>query len=127
MTRKALIGFAVWATGVIVLAALLGGCATGVLTAESTDRAECKAYAHQFQDHQGRMKDACLISRGYRQTYSTVLGELWVRSTAAPRQPAEVVATDLKACNDAIERWSNQGWAQFATCMTPRGYAVEMY
>ncbi len=105
----------------------LAGCATGTLTAESKDRAECKEYARRFVDHRGRMKDGCLISRGYRQSYSTVLGGLWVRSTAEPRQPAEVVADDLKACNDATDRWNNKGWAQFANCMTPRGYAVEIY
>jgi hypothetical protein len=69
------------------------------------------------------MKDACLISRGYKQSYSTVLADLWVRSTAEPRQPAEVIAKDLKTCADATKRWSNEGWQQFEKCMTPRGYA----
>jgi hypothetical protein len=109
------------------LATVLVGCATTAPTAESKDRDECRQYARRFADHQVRMKDACLISRGYRQPYSTVLGELWVRSTAQPRQPAEVVAADLKACNDATKRWSNEGWAQFANCMTPRGYAVSVH
>lgn len=118
--RKELMGLA-W------LATVLVGCATSAPTAESKDRAECKQYARGFADHQGRMKDACLISRGHRQIYSTVLGGLWVRSTAEPRQPAEAVAADLKACNDATNRWSNDGWAQFSSCMTPRGYAVSVY
>jgi len=109
------------------LGAVLAGCATSAPTAESKDRAECQQYARRFADHQGRMKDACLISRGYRQSYSTVLGGLWVRSTVEPRQPADVVAVDLKECNDATNRWSNEGWAQFANCMTPRGYAVSVY
>ena len=110
-----------------VSAFLLLGCATGApVTAESKDRAECKAYGRPFE-HPGRMKDACLISRGYKQIYSTVLGELWVRSTVEPRQLAEVVANDLKACSEATKRWSNEGWQQFATCMTPRGYAVTLY
>lgn len=109
------------------LAPVLVGCATGAPTAESKDRAECKQYASRFAKDPGRMKDACLISRGHRQIYSTVLGELWVRSTAKPRQPAEVVAVDLKTCSDATKRWSREGWAQFANCMTPRGYAVSVY
>lgn len=109
------------------LAALAAGCASSAPTAESKDRAECQQYARRFVDHQGRMKDACLISRGYRQSFSTVLGELWVRSTAEPRQAPDVVAVDLKECNDATNRWSNEGWSQFARCMTPRGYAVSVY
>jgi hypothetical protein len=72
------------------------------------------------------MKDACLISRGYKQSYSTVLADLWVRSTAEPRQAADVVANDLKTCADATDRWNNAGWKQFETCMTPRGYAVTL-
>ena len=43
---------------------------------ESKDRAECKQYASRFAEDPGRMKDACLISRGHRQIYSTILGEL---------------------------------------------------
>lgn len=113
--------------GLASLAIILVGCATGAPTVESKDRAECKQYARRFAEDPGRMKDACLISRGHRQIYSTVLGELWVRSTAEPRQPAEVVAADLKACSQATRRWSNEGWAQFGKCMTPRGYAVSVY
>lgn len=113
--------------GIVGLAAALVGCATSAPTAESRDRAECREYARRFADHRVRMKDACLISRGYRQPYSTVLGELWVRSTAEPRQPADVVAVDLKECNDRTNKWSNEGWAQFSKCMTPRGYAVSVY
>ncbi len=110
-----------------LVVATLAGCATATPTAESKDRAECREYARRFADHRGRMKDACLISRGYKQIYSTVLGELWVSSTAEPRQPAEVVATDLRECNDATKKWSNEGWQQFARCMTPRGYTVSVY
>jgi len=110
-----------------LLVAVLAGCATGTPTTESRDRAECREYARRFADHQVRMKDACLISRGYKQIYQTVLGELWVRSIAEPRQPAEVVATDLKECNDATNRWSHEGWKQFERCMTPRGYGVSLH
>lgn len=107
---------------------LLAGCATTASepTAEAKDRAECKEWGRRFAQDPGRMKDACLISRGYKQIYSTVLAELWVRSTAEPRQAAEVVASDLKACADATDRWNNAGWKQFETCMTPRGYAVTL-
>jgi hypothetical protein len=107
---------------------LLAGCATTTAepTAEAKDRAECKAWGRGFAQDPGRMKDACLISRGYKQSYSTVLAELWVGSTAEPRQAAEVVAKDLKACADATDRWNNAGWKQFETCMTPRGYAVTL-
>ena len=110
------------------LTALVAGCATTEtpLTAEAKDRAECKEWGKRFAQDPGRMKDACLISRGYKQSYSTVLAELWVRSIAEPRQPAEVVANDLKACTDATKRWDNAGWKQFDTCMTPRGYAVTL-
>ena len=113
--------------GLASLVTILVGCATGAPTVESKDRAECKQYASRFAEDPGRMKDACLISRGHRQIYSTVLGGLWVRSTAEPRQPAEVVAADLKSCSQATRRWSSEGWAQFANCMTPRGYAVSVY
>jgi len=105
---------------------LLTGCATATSTAEapaeSKDRAECKEYARPFE-HSGRMKDACLISRGYTVSYSTNGGGVDVTARAQPRPAAEVVATDLKACNDQ----SGMGYAgrlQFARCMTPRGYAV---
>jgi hypothetical protein len=107
---------------------LFAGCTTttGEPTAEAKDRAECKEWGKCFAKDPGRMKDACLISRGYKQIYSTVLAELWVKSTAEPRQPAEVIATDLKACADATDRWNNAGWKQFETCMVPRGYAVTL-
>ena len=102
---------------------LLTGCATtATSTAESKDRAECKEYSRPFE-HSGRMKDACLISRGHTAIYSTNGGDVHVRSKAEPRQTAEVVANDLKGCNDA----AGMGYAgrlQFATCMDPRGYAV---
>ena len=90
--------------------------------AESKDRAECKEYARAFE-HSGRMKDACLISRGYTVTYSTNGGGVDVRSKGEPQPSAEVVARDLKACNDQ----TGMGYAgrlQFAKCMDPRGYAV---
>jgi hypothetical protein len=89
---------------------LLGGCATTVSNPmESKDRAECKEYARPFE-HSGRMKDACLISRGYTVSYGTNGGGV-------------DVALDLKACNDQ----SGMGYAgrlQFARCMDPRGYSV---
>jgi hypothetical protein len=46
----------------LLVALVAGGCATS--PKEAADRAECKAYARPFE-HSGRMKDACLISRGY--------------------------------------------------------------
>jgi len=105
---------------------LLAGCATATPTAEapteSKDRAECKEYARSFE-HSGRMKDACLISRGYTVSYSTNGGGVDVTARAQPRPAADVVAADLKACNDQ----AGMGYAgrlQFARCMTPRGYGV---
>ncbi len=101
-----------------MLVALLGGCATTASNpAESKDRAECKAYARTFE-HSGRMTVACLINRGHVAT-----GGVEVRSKAEPRQPVEVIARDLKACNDE----SGMGYVgrlQFRKCMDPRGYAV---
>jgi hypothetical protein len=111
------------------LTTALVGCATPTtapMSAEAKDRAECKEWGKRFAQDPGRMKDACLINRGYRQIYSTVLASQWVRSTAEPRQPAEVIANDLKTCADATSRWSNEGWQQFKKCMTPRGYAVTL-
>lgn len=93
--------------GLAWLATVLVGCATSAPTAESKDRAECKQYARGFADHRCRMKDACLISRGHRQIYSTVLGDLWVRSTAEPRQPAEAVggrSQGLQRRDESVEQ-----------------------
>ncbi|MFI5373251.1 MAG: hypothetical protein ACHQ8D_01285 [Candidatus Rokuibacteriota bacterium] len=104
---------------------LLAGCASATSTAEapeSKDRAECKEYARTFE-HSGRMKDACLISRGYTVSYSTNGGGVDVTARAQPRPAADVVATDLKACNDQAGM-GYSGRLQFARCMTPRGYAV---
>ena len=111
----------------LVLATILvtsfAGCATPASNPmESKDRAECKEYARTFE-HSGRMKDACLISRGYLVTYSSNGGGVEVRSKAEPRQTLEVVARDLKTCNDE----SGMGYAgrlQFRRCMDPRGYTV---
>ena len=108
-----------------VLAGLLGGCATGAPSAESTDRAECKAYSRPLE-HSGRMKDACMIAKGYTTVYDTVAGWVEVHSTAQPRQAAEVVATDLKGCNDATSALGYEGRDQFAKCMDRRGYAVRV-
>jgi hypothetical protein len=109
------------------MALVLGGCATGEPSAEAVARAECKTYSQQFE-HRGRMKDACLISRGYEQVYDTMLGAVKVRSKAEPRQLAEVVANDLKACNDETSKlrrkWGGSGIDQFTQCMGPRGYPV---
>jgi len=90
--------------------------------AESKDRAECKEYARPFE-HSGRMKDACLISRGYTVSYSTNGGGVDVTARAQPRPAVEAVATDLKACNDQ-SGLGYTGRLQFNRCMTPRGYAV---
>jgi len=109
----------------LLVALVAGGCATS--PKEAADRAECKAYARPFE-HSGRMKDACLISRGYEQVYDTTLGSVKVRSRVESRQPAETVASDLKACNDEASRlgmkWGGSGIDQFAQCMGPRGYTV---
>ena len=102
---------------------LLGGCAaTASSPAESKDRAECREYARALE-HSGRMRDACLISRGHTVTYSTNGGGVEVRSKAEPRQPVEIVARDLKACNDQ-SGLGYVGRLQFRRCMDPRGYAV---
>ena len=90
--------------------------------AESKDRAECKEYARPFE-HSGRMKDPCLISRGYAVTYSTNGGGVDVRAKEEPRPAAEAVARDLKECNDQAGM-GYSGRLQFAKCMNPRGYAV---
>jgi hypothetical protein len=107
----------------MILVILLGGCATTASNPqESKDRAECKEYARSLE-HSGRMRGACLISRGYLVTYSSNGGGVEVRSKADPRQAVEVVARDLKACNDE----SGLGYAgrlQFRRCMDPRGYTV---
>ena len=106
-----------------ILATGLGGCAaTASNPVESKDRAECRDYARPFE-HSGRMKDACLISRGHTVTYNTNGGGVEVRSKAEPRQPVEVVARDLKACNDE-SGLGYVGRLQFRRCMDPRGYAV---
>ncbi len=105
------------------LAGLLGGCATGAPTAESVDRAECKAYAHSFDRHTGRMWDACMISRGYEMVYGTNAGWVEVKSKVQPGQPPEVVAKDLVACN-AEGYASYEGRERYAKCMDQRGYAV---
>jgi hypothetical protein len=77
--------------GLASLVIILVGCATGAPTVESKDRAECKQYASRFAEDPGRMKDACLISRGHRQIYSTVLGEMsWpLISRPAARRPGD--------------------------------------
>ena len=106
-----------------IVVTLLGGCAaTASNPAESKDRAECKEYARAFE-HSGRMKDACLISRGHTVTYNTNGGGVEVRSKADPRQPVEAVARDLKACNDE-SGLGYTGRPQFRRCMDPRGYTV---
>jgi len=108
---------------VTILVILLGGCATTASNpVESKDRAECKEYARTFE-HSGRVRDACLINRGHVVTYNTNGGGVEVRSKTEPRQPVEVIARDLKACNDE----SGPGYVgrlRFRKCMDPRGYAV---
>lgn len=106
-----------------ILVTVLGGCAaTASNPVESKDRAECREYARPFE-HSGRMKDACLINRGHTVTYNTNGGGVEVRAKAEPRQPVEVVARDLKACNDE-SGLGYVGRLQFRRCMDPRGYAV---
>lgn len=115
----------VWAgraTGAWAALGALGACGTMTPPAESKDRAECKEYARTFE-HSGRMKDACLISRGYAVTYSTNGGGVDVRAKGEPRPAAEAVARDLKECNDQAGM-GYSGRLQFAKCMNPRGYAV---
>lgn len=106
-----------------ILVTVLAGCATTASNpTEAKDRAECREYARSLE-HSGRMRDACLINRGHMVTYSTNGGGVEVRSKAGPRPPAEVIARDLKACNDE----SGMGYVgrlQFRKCMDPRGYAV---
>lgn len=105
-----------------ILVILLGGCATTASNpVESKDRAACKEYARALE-HSGRMKDACLISRGHTVTYNTNGGGVEVRSKAEPRQPVEI-GRDLKACNDE-SGLGYTGRLQFRRCMDPRGYAV---
>ncbi len=102
---------------------LFAGCATGAPNTESVDRAECKAYSRSFE-HSGRMKDACMIAKGYTMVYDTVAGWVEVQSKIQPRQAVEIVATDLKGCNDATTALGYEGRDQFANCMDRRGYAV---
>ncbi len=106
-----------------ILVTLLAGCAgTASSPVESKDRAECREYARALE-HSNRMRDACLISRGHPVTYSSNGGGVEVRAKAESRPPVEVVARDLKACNDQ----SGMGYVgrlQFQRCMDPRGYAV---
>ena len=51
-----------------------------------------------------------------------------VQARAEPRQSAEVVGNDLKACNDETSKlgfsWGGKGVDQFVQCMGPRGYSV---
>lgn len=102
----------------------LAGCATGSASPESVDRAACADYARPLE-HAVRMRTACLIARGYQESYSTVGGWVWVQSTAQPRQTSEHVAADLKGCNDTITALGYEGRDQFAACITRRGYAVK--
>src|SRR6185312_7402722 len=103
-----------------ILVTLLGGCATTASSpTESKDRAECREYARTLE-HSGRMRAACLISRGYTASYSANGGGVDVRSSAEPRPAPEAVARDLKACNDQ-SGLGYIGRQQFTRCMAPRG------
>jgi hypothetical protein len=88
------------------------------------DSTECSTYAKPFE-HSGRVKHACMISRGHERIYSSNGGWLYVRSAASPPQPPEAVAVDVKACNDA-SGMGYQGRKQFAKCMGPRGDVVRL-
>lgn len=83
--------------------------------------AQCRGYAKPLE-HSGRMFDACMISKGYVAEYSTVAGQVKVRSANLPPQPPEQVAKDLKGCNDAVVGMGYEGRAQFVACIAPRGY-----
>ena len=108
-----------------LVVALLTGCATpGPLSQKDTDGTECDAYAKPLE-HSGRMKHACMISRGHERIYSSNGGWLYVRSSATPPQPPETVASDLKTCNDSTGM-GYQGREQFARCMGNRGYVVRL-
>jgi hypothetical protein len=65
-----------------------------------------------------------VLGLGFHGLYCTPNGGgVEVRSKTEPRQPVEVIARDLKACNDE----SGMGYVgrlQFRRCMDPRGYAV---
>ena len=65
-----------------------------------------------------------MIAKGYTMVYDTVARWLEVRSTAQPRQAVEVIAGDLKGCNDATTALGYEGRGQFSTCMGRRGCAV---
>ncbi|HZP35723.1 MAG TPA: hypothetical protein VFE48_04415 [Methylomirabilota bacterium] len=112
-----------WVGSIAML--ILAGCASsGPLSREDMDSAECSAYAKPFE-HSGRMKHACMISRGHERIYSSNGGWLYVRSSTTPPQSPETIAVDLKACNDV----SGMGYKvreQFARCMGPRGYVVRL-
>lgn len=112
-----------WVGCIVML--LLAGCASsGPLSREEIDSSECSAYAKPFE-HSGRMKHACMISRGHERIYSSNGGWLYVRSSTTPPQSPETIAVDLKACND-VSGMGYEGREQFARCMGPRGYVVRL-
>ena len=101
----------------------LAGCTTATPTKEAADQSDCRAYSRPFE-HSKRMKDACMISRGYVVVYDTTAGWVQVSSKAEPKQPPETIATDLKGCNDASTGLGYNGRLQFKRCMEQRGYSV---
>src|ERR1700730_630732 len=104
---------------------LAGWTATeGALSKKDSDSVECDAYAKPFE-HSGRMKHACMISRGHERIYSSNGGWLYVRPSAAPPRPAGTLASDLKNCKD-FTGMGFQGGEQFARCMGNRGYVVRL-
>ena len=102
---------------------VLAGCGSAAPTKEATDDSECRAYARPLE-HSKRMKDACMIGRGYTVVYDTTAGWVQVSSGAEPKRPPETIAADLKGCNDASTGLGYEGRLQFKRCMEGRGYRV---
>lgn len=114
--------------GAMVLGTLmLGGCMTAAEMeggrSATEARTQCRAYAKPLE-HSGRLFDACMISKGYVAEYSTVAGQVKVRSAKQPPQPPEQVAKDLKGCNDSVVGLGYEGRAQFVGCIAPLGYTA---
>jgi hypothetical protein len=115
-------------TGEMMLVTLMLGAYTTAAEMEGARpateaRAQCRVYAKPLE-HPGRMFDACMISKGHVADYSTVAGQVKVRSAKLPAQPPEQIAKDLKGCNDAVVGMGYEGRGQFVACIAPRGYTA---